>query len=90
MFIEECFGSGAEKISFNFSKKFLDELGITDEMSAEEQQKEMRIIVKDLFDSKLPEEATGRATTIIKKMHELGLVQREQEGLKVFYTVISS
>ena len=90
MFIEECFGSGAEKISFNFSKKFLDEIGISDEMSAEEKQKEMRIIVKDLFDSKLPEEAMGRATAIIKKMHELGLVQREQEGLKVFYTVISS
>jgi len=90
MFIEECFGPGGEKISFNFSKKFLDELGISDEMSAEEQQKEMRRIVKDLFDSKLPEEAMGRATAIIKKMHELGLVQREQEGLKVFYTVISS
>ena len=46
--------------------------------------------MKNMLETDLPKEATGRATTIIKRMHELGLVQREQEGLKVFYTVISS
>ena len=33
------------------------------------------------------EENTGPATTIIKRMHELGLVKREQHGLQVSYTV---
>jgi len=33
------------------------------------------------------EKKTGGATTIIKRMHELGLVKREQHGLKVSYTV---
>ena len=31
--------------------------------------------------------ATSKATTIIKRMHELGLVKREQHGLQVSYTV---
>ncbi|MGE4650090.1 MAG: hypothetical protein AAEJ53_04310, partial [Myxococcota bacterium] len=91
MFIAERYGSGAEKISFKLSDRILDDLGISDEMSPEEQQEKVReIINEELIQKKLPEEATGRATAIIKKMHELGLVQREQEGLKVFYTVISS
>ena len=33
------------------------------------------------------EKKTGDATTIIKRMHELGLVKREQDGLQVSYTV---
>ena len=33
------------------------------------------------------EKKTGGATTIIKRMHELGLVKREQHGLQVSYTV---
>ena len=33
------------------------------------------------------EEKTGPPTTIIKRMHELGLVKREQHGLQVSYTV---
>ena len=33
------------------------------------------------------EKKTGPPTTIIKRMHELGLVKREQHGLQVSYTV---
>ena len=89
MYIAECYGPGGEKISVKLSDRVLDDFGISDEMSTEERQEEMRIIINEtLIQKKLPEEATSRATTIIKKMHELGLVQREQEGLKVFYTVI--
>ena len=88
-YIKEFYGADMEKHNFVISNKFADKLGMMD-MSDTERQKEIKEIMKDMLETDLPKEATGRATTIIKRMHELGLVQREQEGLKVFYAVISS
>ena len=78
-----------EKINYLITDKTANQMGMGD-LSDAERQKEIKEIMKNMLETDLPKEATGRATTIIKRMHELGLVQREQEGLKVFYTVISS